>query len=260
MVAFVLCAFVNTAGAVERSRSEAESAPTGVQVIFERSGSAGGITGRNRGAGATPTDRRGVPCVYRAEPFLVPDLGPEQPQGPTGLANLYTIYCNADFVETREILPEEFAEVAARMIAERIVRELPIGGVAIGLRPEARGITGIPSLFWVDGYDGEPIERSVSELGMTVEVEVALDEVTWDFGDGTSARGTALGEPWPAESSVRHVYPRSSDDGAAYDVGVAVELTPRWRYDGGAWSALPAIVREAGLAYEVREIEAVRTR
>jgi hypothetical protein len=255
-----IAAIADGAAAVERTQSESTSSSNGVQVIFERSGSAGGITGRNRGAGATPTDHRGVPCTYRAEPFLVPDFGPEEPQGPTGIANLYSIYCNADFVETREILPEEFAEVAARMIAERIVRELPIGDVAIGLRPEARGITGIPSLLWVDGYDGEPLERTVSELGMTVEVEVALEEVAWDFGDGSSARGTGLGEAWPAESSVRHVFQRSSDDAAPYDVGVTITLAPRWRYDGGAWSTLPAIVREAGLPYEVREIEAVRTR
>ena len=50
---------------------------------------------------------------------------------------------------------------------------------------EIKAVTGIPSYFWVDGYDGAPINETVTGFGVTVAVSITLGTVEWDFGDGT---------------------------------------------------------------------------
>ena len=176
---------------------------------------------------------------------------------------LHLVTCTGErtTISARWVLPGQAAAPASdpRVIAEELVRQIPVGQVSVAVRPVASGITGIPSLFWVHGYDGTPLERSVSELGMAVDVRVSLARATWDFGDGQSG-GEGLGQAWPARSSVAHEYQVRSPEGSPYRVVVALDLAAEYRVDGGPWQALDPIARTATLLYEVQEIQAVRHR
>ena len=136
------------------------------------------------------------------------------------------------------------------------IRDLPIGISTIGARPEGRGVTGIASYFWVEGYQGQPINDSLSAGGVTVAVSVTLGTVTWDFGDGTPPVTAGLGEAWPERSSVRHGYRDRGDR----TVTVTVTLPAEFSVNGGAVQQLPPVVRTATIPYVVEEIQAVRNR
>ena len=115
----------------------------------------------------------------------------------------------------------------------------------------------LASLFWVEGYRGEPIAETVDDLGVVVDVEVTLGTVEWDFGDGTPARTRSLGKPWPEESDVRHAYQHTGPK----TVTVTLTLDARYRVDGdGGWQDLAPITRRATLDLEVDEVQATRDR
>ena len=79
--------------------------------------------------------------------------------------------------------------------------------------------------------------------------------VTWSYGDGTTERGD-LGRPYPAESTVQHVY---QHDGT-FTVTAAIDLTPEYRVDGGPWLPLPNLAAVATTQHPVQERQAVVTR
>ena len=243
----------------EPGQGTASTTDEGVQVVVTRldDGTSISVTQAASGGGGGATARANEPadrCNYHLRPWF---------SGPG--ANVYWVLCNGSFVGLVSIGPDDLAApraaraVDARAIAERVVRTVPVGDVAIGVRPRTRGVTGIPSLFWVEGYDGSPVERRVDELGVVVDVAVTLGHVRWDFGDGATLEGGALGEAWPARSSVRHTYAASSPPGG-YPLAVDVTLNAGFRVDGGPWQALPPLRRSARSSHAVAEIEAVRNR
>jgi len=146
-----------------------------------------------------------------------------------------------------------------RVIAERAVADVGLPAMGIGVNPGARGLVGVESWFWAQGYDGTPITRQVSAFGMVVDVEITAASVHWDFGDGTSTTGD-LGLAYPQRSTVTHAY-RTDSGGPGHDYAVSmdVDFAPRFRVDGGAWSPLPDINKSQSVAYHVIQAQAVVT-
>ena len=250
-IAVVIACTAQPAAAEYGRDVRSETNGQGVEIVFERRGD-GSVSGRAAAAG-------GNGCHYTAELYWDSVYGPPDLYGaqPSPEHRLYTVYCNDQILGVRWLGPAEFVDGIARGIAERVVREIPIGEISIGLRPESRGVTGIPSLFWVEGYDGHPINHSVTELGITVDVAVTLDDVIWRFGDGTAPLHAGLGEAWPQESSVRHTYEHVHP---GYPVTATMTLAVRWRFNGGGWEALAPITRTSTVPYTVTEIQAIRDR
>jgi hypothetical protein len=142
-------------------------------------------------------------------------------------------------------------------MARTVVDDIPVDLANIQARPEGRAVTGIPSYFWVEGYDGKPIEGTVRNGPVSVDVAVTLRRVTWDFGDGTPALTTTdLGEAWPRRSEIRHAY----RDRGTYTVTITLRLPATFTVNGGDVTDLPDIVRTASLTYVVDEVQAVRDR
>ncbi len=142
-------------------------------------------------------------------------------------------------------------------VALELLNHLPIPDVAIQANP-ATGLVALPSWFWIDGYDGSPISSSDSLSGMTVDVEIEPLVYRWSFGDGTTAETTSLGQRYPAESDIRHVYEQSSlAAGGAYTVTVDVTFAARYRVNGGAWEALEPITRSFSNDYPVQQLQSV---
>ena len=146
--------------------------------------------------------------------------------------------------------------VDPQAIAMHLRDEIPVPSAEIGINPN-RGLVGVESWFWIEGYDGSPVNESVNAFGRRVEVEARVASYE-SFGDGSTVMATTPGRPYPERSEIRHDYQRSS---AGYPSGYRVEVTfvfdVRYRVGGGGWVELPGISRVAGTDYPVRESQAL---
>ena len=144
-------------------------------------------------------------------------------------------------------------------VALELLNHLPIPDISVEANPST-GLVALASWFWIDGYDGSPISSSDALSGVTVDVEVEPLVYRWSFGDGTTAETTSLGQRYPAESDIRHVYEQSSlAAGGAYGITVEVTFTARYRVNGGAWEALEPITRSFRDDYPVQQLQSVLT-
>ncbi len=221
---------------------------------------------RVAGSEATPARGRGAGGSCSLFPWIFEAGTAKGGIPPTPRHRRFLVICDDGPVGTRWIGPADpLGATASRAIdvaavAERVLREIPLGDISIGRRPRGRSLTGLPAYAWVEGYDGRPIEDTVTELGVTVDVRIGLQQVVWDFGDGTPPLLAGLGEPWPRRSSVHHVYGTTSPQGAPFTLAADLAFSAEYRVDGGPWQALPALTRSASVPVEVDEVQAVRHR
>lgn len=230
-------------------------------VWFETRGPRGDDASGGDGGGATGCRRRWVPTKFPN--FLNPSpvnpdihLTPMPPRpGPEYVA--YYVYCGADYITSVWLPPSAFAAAAAvdvRAIAEQLVRDLPYPDAVIHISPDARGLTGLESWFWITGYTGV-VRDAVDEFGIRVEVEALPASVSWNFGDETPTWNGTLGHATPARSDVAHTYERRST-GTPLSVRATVRLDVRYRVDNGPWQALDPVFRTAARGYPVAESRA----
>jgi hypothetical protein len=91
-------------------------------------------------------------------------------------------------------------------LAEQASAQQPWPRLVVNVNP-ARGLTGLPSWFWLAGGSPTMPDVTASAGGLTVTVRATLARVTWDFGDhATLDTGTNVGRPFPAQGGVQHVY------------------------------------------------------
>lgn len=155
--------------------------------------------------------------------------------------------------------PTDFADNAVRPIAEELIRRVTVLPADVGIRPDNRGITGIPSMFWVDGYGNPNLSATESAFGLTVTVNIQLVEVEWNFGDGTPIVQAGLGEAWPQRSSVQHTY-RDTSGAGAFDVTATLLFQPTYTVNGTPGPALDPIQVPITRQYVVHQVQAQRTR
>jgi hypothetical protein len=154
------------------------------------------------------------------------------------------------------IAPDDVVDLdaLARDEADRYIEDVLVPVVHIGVNPAAKGLVGLRSWFWIEGFDGSVTAPPITAFGLTIEVRMSSGSVTWDFGDEATSVGD-LGRPYPAESTVQHAY---QDDGA-YTVTAAIDLVPEYRVDGGPWLTLPNLQATATAVHDVEERQAVVT-
>lgn len=176
----------------------------------------------------------------------------------------YNLYCNGEWqgIIWIEITLDENGDpvpipTTPQEVAEYLRDHMPVPRATVGINP-VRGVVGVESWFWMQGYDGSLITDSTDAFGYLVEIQARVTRYSWSFGDGATVEGTSPGQAYPARSQVRHTYERSS---AGMTVGYPVEASftfqVRYRVDGGPWIALPGISRTASSSYPVRESQAV---
>lgn len=144
-------------------------------------------------------------------------------------------------------------------LADELIRRLTVTPSSVDVRPDNRGVTGIPSMFWVDGFDPNALTATESAFGLTVTVNIQLVEVEWDFGDGSPVVQAGLGEAWPQRSSVQHNY-RASSGPSPYRVTATLLFQPTYTVNGVAGPALDPIQVPVTRDYVVHQIQAERTR
>lgn len=109
-------------------------------------------------------------------------------------------------------------------------------------------------------FSTEPqhVERTLTIIGYTVDVEISPSSYRWEWGDGTSSTTSTPGRPYPA-TDVTHTYTRATDNGAGVSLSVGVTYTARYRVDGGSWQAIPEVLTIPGTprALPVKQASAV---
>ena len=230
--------------------------PTGAHVELGHTDHVWREPQRSGGTAATGCRRRWIPSGayqlrltpigdYRQVPMTEPSPGPEY--------QTYQVWCDDQYLDTVWLRPQQFG-VNPLDIAERLVRDLPYPAARLAANPAARGLTGLESWFWVEGYTAAPILDSVTEFGMTVDVEATPTSTSWDFGDGTTAKGLGLGSGGTGRSSVVHTFERRARP--AFKLRALIVLSVRWRLNRGPWQDLDPVVRTAGRSYPVVESRA----
>lgn len=121
------------------------------------------------------------------------------------------------------------------------------------LNPEpGDGVTGLATYVGIPVPDDH--SATLSSGLSSLDVEIAVDAVVVDWGDGTintypSDTGILAGYP---EGSASHVYEVKDPDGVT--VTVEYDWTARWRPAGDSWAALPVPNTGTAVLYPVAEV------
>ena len=232
----------------------ADTIPDAVRVVIVKSGgehTVASVSGGG-GGGQQGCDWTVVFVDELDEATYGMDLGPK----PHPDARLALLLCNGAILRPIWIAPNDIVDLnaEARDEAERYIEDVLVPVVRIGVNPAARGLVGLESWFWIDGFDGQVTAAPITAFGLTIEVRMSGGTVSWDFGDGTVEDGD-LGRAYPEESTVRHAH---QHDGT-FTITASIDLVPEYRVDGGAWITLPDLQAVATTAHDVEERQAVVT-
>jgi hypothetical protein len=157
---------------------------------------------------------------------------------------------------------------------------VPYPNVQIGINPAPLGLTGMPSWFWIQGYDGSPFGAGTRidvppqvpagypagcpqppGASLTVATQFIPTGYDWAFGDRlttSTLSTTSRGQAYPQRSDIRHRYEYTSlgrPDG--FPVSVTVHFHARYQANGGPWQALPAIAKTSTRGYPVQQAQSV---
>ena len=218
-----------------------------VKIDLEITGNESSGT-RSRGGGSA-----GAPCTYAPASVGLEELYRQQG------ANLFSITCGS-YTDVRLLRTGPNGQplqpgptVNPFQLALSARDRLPVPQGAIEANP-TRSLVGLPTFFWYSGYDGRPLARTVSAVGVTVEVEATPTSYRWAFGDGASLTSEGLGRAYPARSPIAHTYQTARP---AVTVRCRFGFAVRWRTGGGSWAPLPPLARTASTTLEVAESQTV---
>jgi hypothetical protein len=257
--AALLSLMMPSAGADEPDDEQFHFAPT---TVVHTSSNAVVVNADQQGtiAGTTSSASGGSDC--RLEPngtigqIFVDSFGAQLDQG----LDPYFLWCGNEMRGLVWLDPNAGGAGPAldpQTIAMHLRDQIPVPKADIRINPN-QGLVGVDSWFWIDGYNGSPIEESTNAFGQRVEVEASVTRYEWSFGDGETLVAKTVGRSYPHRSQIRHVYERSSAGLASgYRVEVSFSFSVRYRIDGGGWVELPGISRVAETAYPVRESQSV---
>ena len=262
-VVLAIAVWLEPTAAFANAVTDVSTDPTGAHVVLTRRDTWVEV-GQSTSTGTQQTGCRRrwrlAPTPNLLRPIITGDYKPiPLPPPPTPEHRPYHVFCDAAYVTTVWLLPTQFtagAPPSAFSIAQRLARDLPYPTATVGASPSLRGLTGLESWFWVEGYSGTPIRDTVTGFGLRIDVEAVPGSVTWDFGDGTPTAFGTLGSAAPARSDIVHIFERKARL-APFAVRAVVRLDVRWRQNGGAWQTLAPVQRTATRAYPVIESRAV---
>jgi len=171
-------------------------------------------------------------------------------------ARFALLLCNGQIVQPIWVAPSDIVDLdaVARDLAQGYIEDVLEPAVAIGVNPAARGLVGLRSWFWVDGFAGSVTAPPITAFGLTIDVRMSSRSATWDFGDGDTLDGD-LGRAYPEESTVQHAHQRHGE----FTITAAIDLAPDYRVDGGPWLTLPDLQATATTQHEVEQRQAVIT-
>lgn len=103
--------------------------------------------------------------------------------------------------------------------------------------PAPVGLVGLDTWLWLQPQPG-PMTASETSDGVSYRIVATPTAVEWAFGDGGGASlgaGDGFGDPFPARSTVTHVYQAHDHEG--YTVGADVVYDVQWSANvEGTWA------------------------
>ncbi len=114
------------------------------------------------------------------------------------------------------------------------------------------GVTGLDTFVGVAVPDDHA--GTLTSGGTTLEVEIDVDAVIVDWGDGdvtTYPPDETVLAGYP-DGSATHTYETKDADGVA--LVVEYDWTARWRFVGGIWTPLPVPNTETAVVYPIAEV------
>lgn len=123
----------------------------------------------------------------------------------------------------------------------RAVREMGMPALRVRVEPGDETLVNVETNFYAEP---QPFDRSIELLGFAVDVQATPATYTWIHGDGTTARTTDPGSPYP-DLDVTHRY-REPSSGVSPRVDVTYQV--RYRVDGGPWLPLSQTLTARGPA------------
>ena len=97
-------------------------------------------------------------------------------------------------------------------------------------------------------------------VNVTVAVQVEATSYTWNFGDGATLVSHDLGQPYPAESDIKHTYQYSSlhfPDG--FPIRLTIQFAASYSVNGGPLTPLSTMTRTYTASYRVQEVQSILT-
>ena len=142
---------------------------------------------------------------------------------------------------------------SAQQLAQAASDGQPWPVLRVSTNPDM-GLTGLASWFWCTGSASMP-DATASSGPLTVTVRAILAGVDWNFGDGSRSAG-GLGQPFPAQSDVQHVF-QTSTFGlvSGYMVTATVHWTVTFSVNGGPFTLLGVKSRSYSRAYVVNQLQ-----
>lgn len=174
------------------------------------------------------------------------------------------ITCGSALIDERWISPTELRDVPgeAREGARRYVETVLAPQLALGTSPPDNILVGLDTWFWLDGWDGTPITTTVTApWGDSIDLRLTLADVEWNFGDGSPPLHGGLGEPYPAESTVRHLYTHRStgpsNPEGAYELRATITIAVDYWYAGAGPTPVAPLEITHVAPVTVRQLQAV---
>ena len=152
---------------------------------------------------------------------------------------------------TDSLLPPTTPEIA---LADQASSRQPWPALTLGINPSA-GLTGLPSWFWLSGSAAMP-DAVASSGPLTVRVRARLAGVSWEFGDGLGYDSVDLGQSYPAQSDVQHLYQTDTyrlTNG--YRVVAILRYLVTYSVNGGSWNTLGVKTRPFSQQYLVYQLQ-----
>ena len=156
-------------------------------------------------------------------------------------------------------------------VALDMIAHIPLPDIHLKVNPDL-GLVAIPEWFWIEGYDGRPFGQSrtvtlpppgpgLPPTSFTVTVRVWPREYEWAFGDGQQFVTQSIGNAYPLESDIQHVYQQSSFAfSQGYPLWLTVKYGAEYQVNGGAWQPLPNIQHTYQTTHQVQEIQSILDR
>ena len=231
-------------------------------------------TASSKPSGSGPTSS-GPDLTYRPVPYnSIPAPGPiqnnngvlsnpnaalSQPACPVGQTGFYVYDSNGTSLgivcvpnPTDSLLPPTTPEIA---LADQASSRQPWPALFLGINP-GTGLTGFPSWFWLGGGTAVMPDAVATSGPLTVRVRARLAGVTWEFGDGIGYDSVDLGQAYPAQSDVQHVYQTDTYRLAnGYTATGVLRYLVTYSVNGGPWLTLGVKNKAYSQPYAVYQLQ-----
>ena len=140
-------------------------------------------------------------------------------------------------------------------LAQQASAQQPWPALQVGINPGV-GLTGLASWYWLAGNPQTP-DATATAGPLTVTVHATLINVVWDFGDGWGlSSGTDLGLPFPAQSTIQHVFQTDTfGRSAGFKCTALVRFLVTYSVNGGPSADLGVKANPYSVSYQVNQLQ-----